>query len=550
MPAKFCWAAAIFTVSPNSSQKDKRMQFDNYPHLSWIIIAIVVFFLIRLAVGYYASRKVSTAADYVVAGRRLPIYLTGASIMATWFAAETLMGASATAYQWGFQGVLFDPFGSVLCLLLSGFFFIRVMRRARYMTAIDFFEKRFGKGMALAGAISQMIAYFGWTAAQIVAGGAIVQALLGWPLWVGMLFVAAVVILYTMMGGMWADTLLDFMQMFFTAGGILLIFWVVMKQVGGWDVFTQQGAAALYVSDAFAMLPLKGEGYLGYSGHMGWFYWLAAWMAVGLGSLPAQDLMQRSMSAKNEATAVHGTYLAGILYGVFGILSPLVGIAMFKIAPNLAPEQTEYLVIFAALEYLHPLLAGIFVAALASALMSTSDSSILAGASIFTENVLPMIKKDLSENQQLRWTRIMVALIGLISLLIALFASTIYKLAIFAWTVLLVGQVVPFVLGIYWKKANRSGALWSFAAGFGSWLAALFIYLPTTLEACAGEFEVAVWDAAYIASVPAVIAALITMVAVSLLTQKKDPPLPLADVDGAPLPMKHRLGILPPKDIF
>jgi SSS family transporter len=418
------------------------MNLENYGQLEIIIGAIILFFALRLAVGYFASKRVKNAVDYIVAGRRLPIYLTGASIMATWFAAETIMGASATAYEWGFQGVVFVPFGSVLCLLLSGFFFIRVMRRARYMTAIDFFEQRFGRGMALAAAISQVIAYFGWTAAQIVAGGAIVHILLGWPLWVGMVFVSVIVIVYTIMGGMWADTLLDFFQMFFTAGGILLIFWVVMKQVGGWEVFTQNGASALFVSNAFTLLPIQGEGYLGYQGHMGWFYWIAAWMAVGLGSLPAQDLLQRSMSAKNEATAVHGTYLAGILYGGFGILSPLVGIAMYKILPNLTSQQTEYLVVFAALEYLHPILAGIFVAALSSALMSTSDSSILAGASIVTENIIPHIKPNLSEKAQLRWTRVMVAVIGFISLLIAIFAATIYKLAIFAWTVLLVGQVL------------------------------------------------------------------------------------------------------------
>ncbi|HET58898.1 MAG TPA: hypothetical protein ENN32_00820, partial [Chloroflexi bacterium] len=369
------------------------MNFTQNDSITWIIAAILFFFLIRLLVGYLASRKVKTADDYVVAGRRLPIYLAGASIMATWFAAETIMGASSAAYQWGFQGVVFDPFGAVLCLALSGFFFIRIMRRARYMTAIDFFERRFGKGMALAGSITQLIAYFGWTAAQIVAGGAIVQALLGWPLSIGMLFVAVVVIFYTMLGGMWADTLLDFMQMFFTSGGILLIFWTVMSQVGGWQQFLQNTTGAMFVSNAFRILPDATEGYLGYTGLTGWLYWLAAWMAVGLGSLPAQDLMQRSMSAKNEATAVHGTYLAALLYGGFGILSPLLGIAMYLLLPALTPAQTEYLVVYAAIEYLHPLLAGLFVAALTSALMSTSDSSILAGASIFSENILPYFQR-------------------------------------------------------------------------------------------------------------------------------------------------------------
>ncbi|MBN1877137.1 MAG: sodium:solute symporter family protein [Anaerolineae bacterium] len=525
------------------------MDFGIYAHTSLVIVGIVIFFIIRLFVGYVASRKVSTTADYIVAGRRLPIWLTGASIMATWFAAETLMGASSSAYQWGFQGVVFDPFGSVLCLALSGFFFIRVMRRARYMTAMDFFEQRYGRVMTLLGSTAQLVAYFGWTAAQIVAGGNIVHVLLGWPVEVGMIFVATVVTLYTTMGGLWADTLLDFMQMFFSAGGIVLIFVAVLNQLGGWQVFAQS-AGALFVSEPFNIMPIAGEGYLGYTGHMGWAYWLAAWMAVGLGSLPAQDLMQRSMSGRNEAVAVHGTYLAGILYGAFGILSPLIGLAIFALNPTVAPEQTEFLLVSAAIDYLPPLLTALFVAALASALMSTSDSSILAGASLVTENILPSFYPNLDETRRLWWTRVMVVVIGTMSLLIALFAATIYKLAIFAWSILLVGLVAPFTLGMYWRKANRSGAISAFIAGFVSWLIAMMGYYPTTLATCAGDVETALWDAAYIGSVPAFLVSIVVMVMVSLVTQRRDPPRPLVDVDGTILPLKDRLGVLPLEDAF
>jgi SSS family transporter len=478
-----------------------------------------------------------------VAGRRLPIYLTGASIMATWFAAETLMGASSTAYQWGFQGVVFDPFGASLCLFISGFFFIRLMRRARYLTIIDFFERRFGKGMALAGAIIQMITYFGWTAAQIVAGGNIVHALLGWPVSVGMIFVATIVIFYTMMGGMWADTLLDFMQMFLTAGGITLIFFAVMNAVGGWDQLLSR-AGSLFVSDAFTLMPIPGEGYLGYTGATGWIYWAGAWMALGFGSIAAQDLMQRSMSARNEATAVHGTYLAAILYLVFGVMSPIIGIAMFALNPNIAPDQTEFLLITASLEHLSPILTALFIAALCSALMSTSDSSILAGASVFTENILPYFRPNLSEKAQLRSTRILVFAIGLISLLVALFAATIYKLSVFAWTIILVGVFAPFALGMYWRKANHTGALAGFIGGWVTWMAALaYYYFNYTMAANPGDTETAIWDGAYIASVPAFIMSIILVVVVSLLTQKKDPPRPLQDVSGKYMEFKNRLGI-------
>jgi len=518
-------------------------EFAKYEYAWLVILGIIVFFIIRLGVGYYASRKVSDNTDYIVAGRRLPIYLAAASIMATWFAAETLMGASSTAYQYGLQGVVFDPFGAAFCLFLSGFLFMRMMRRARYLTLIDFFERRFGKSMGLIGSIMQLLTYFAWTGAQIVAGGNIVHALLGWPVATGMILVALIVTIYTTMGGLWADTLLDFMQMFLTAGGITLIFVAVLAAVGGFSGMITD-AGSLYVSDPFTLMPIEGEGYLGYTGMIGIFYWLAAWMAVGLGSVPAQDLMQRSMSAKNEAVSVWGSYFAGILYLVFGVMSPLIGIMMFKLNPNIAPEHTEFLLVSAAMQHLHPILVAVFIAALASALMSTSDSSILAGASIVTENILPFFKKDLDGKTKLLWTRIMVVVIGLISIMIALMAGTIYRLAMVAWSILLVGLFAPFAFGMYWKKANKTGAISAFFGGVISWIILTTYYYSTTIEACAGDFECGFWDAVYIGSAPAFAISVITLIVVSLATQKSNPPLPITDVDGNPLKFERRLGII------
>lgn len=523
------------------------MNLQGYEYAWLVILGIVIFFAIRLGVGWYASRRVSTSADYIVAGRRLPIYLAAASIMATWFAAETLMGASSTAYQYGLQGVVFDPFGAAFCLFLSGFFFVRLMRRARYLTVIDFFDRRFGKTMGFLGSIAQLLTYFAWTGAQIVAGGNIIHALLGLPVATGMIVVALIVTIYTTLGGLWADTLLDFMQMFLTAGGITLIFVGVLAAVGGFSGMLNQ-AGSLYVSNPLTLLPIPGEGYLGYTSYLALFYWLAAWMAVGLGSVPTQDLMQRSMSARNESVSVWGAYFAGALYLIFGVMSPLIGIMMFKLNPNIAPENTEFLLISAAMDHLHPVLTAIFIAALASALMSTSDSSILAGASVFTENILPFFKVKMDDKTKLRWTRLMVVIIGVISITIALVAGTIYRLAMVAWSLLLVGLFAPFALGMYWKKANRSGAIAAFLGGFIAWVALTSFYFPTTLEACAGDFDCGFWDAVYIGSTPAFIVSLVLMAAVSLLTQKSDAPLPLTDVDGNPLALKRRLGLLRLKD--
>ncbi len=104
--------------------------------------------------------------------------------------------------------------------------------------------------------------------------------------------------------------------------------------------------------------------------------------------------------------------------------------------------------------------------------MSTSDSSLLAGASAVTENLIPLITGKKLEGKKAVWaTRIMVIVNAAIGLAIALWAQTIYELSIVAWTLLLVGLFTPFALGMYWKKANSWGAMTAFIGGFMVWIA-------------------------------------------------------------------------------
>lgn len=540
------------------------MDFVGYEYVWLVVIFIIGFFAVRMGVGLWASKKVSDAADYIVAGRRLPIYMVGASVMATWFAAETLMGASSTAYQYGFQGVVFDPFGAAACLFLSGFLFTRVMRRARYLTVVDFFERRYGKWMTVLASLLQLATYFVWTGAQMVAAGTIVHALFpSIPVWGGMILVGLWVTGYTMLGGMLADTMLDFIQMFFTAGGILLIFLFTLRAIGGWDALVSI-EQTLYNPKPFTLLPdMQGEaGYLGYFGSMGWMYWVAAWMAIGFGSVPTQDLFQRSMSGRNEATAVWGTYMAGVLYLGFGILSPLIGIMMFQLNPNMA--NPDGVLVKAAMDYMPPVFTAIFMAALASALMSTSDSSLLAGASVVTQNLFPLFGKRLDEKEEVKWTRIMVGINGVVGLIIAITAAVIYELGVVAWSLLLVGLFSPFALGMYWKKTNEAGAVAGYIGGFVAWVIFLILAYnvglggPSTAYVCSGGdlslletdevvADCAFWDAVYIGSFPAFFISLGLVIVVSLLTQKVNPPKPVTDIDGNPLDIsiKNIFGINP-----
>lgn len=526
------------------------MELGVYQGTAWVVAILAIYLVGMLYIGFICSKRISDTTDYIVAGRRLPLFYTVGTLFATWFCAGTVMGGAANAYLFGNQGVIFDPWGAALCLALAGLLFLRIMRRGKYITLADIFTIRYGRQMGLLSAITLSIGEAGWVGAQLVGFGTILQIFAGIPLAWGITISSAVLIIYTYMGGMWSVTLTDVVQMIILTVGILLLFPQVISHVGGWDSFVANAGDWAQIAP-FAMVPTAESGFLGYTGSIGWIYYVAAWLSLGFGSIPAQDLMQRALSAKNEAIAVHSSYISAILYIVIGLLPVWMGIAMYEINPTLTIPETEMILPWLAMKFLHPALTGIFVAGLVAALMSSADSALLAAASMVGYNCVKYFKPDASEEFMLKVTRLFVPITAVVSLLLALYASTIYKLMVIAWTIFLVGLFAPYAAAYFWKKANHTGAVASSVAGFASWVAFIYYYLPVTSEANVGVIEEGVvymewatWDAVYLASVPGFVISVITLIVVSLLTQKHDPAKPLADVDGNPLPVKDYLGLM------
>ena len=161
---------------------------------------------LTLLVGVYAGRRVKDSADFVVAGRRLGILLATGTLSATWFGTGTVLGAAGAAYKGGFLAIIADPFGAALCLFLAGLFYVRMMRRMGVSTIAEFFERRFGKTAGVVAAACTIPAYIGWVASLMVGFGKIIHALTGLDAVLGTCLGAAIVLIYTTIGGMWAVT--------------------------------------------------------------------------------------------------------------------------------------------------------------------------------------------------------------------------------------------------------------------------------------------------------------------------------------------------------
>ena len=152
-----------------------------------LLTSIIIYLAITVGIGVYASRRVKSEEDFILAGRHLPMFMATATVFATWFGSETILGASAEMVENGLLGVIEDPFGAALCLILVGLFFAKPLYRRRYNTFADFYDQTFGRKAEFIASICLILSYFGWVAAQVVAMGLVLEQIAGVSLTTGII---------------------------------------------------------------------------------------------------------------------------------------------------------------------------------------------------------------------------------------------------------------------------------------------------------------------------------------------------------------------------
>ena len=466
-----------------------------------------------IGVGIYASRRSLSMTQFVVAGRGLPVWLCTSTLIATWYGSGTLLGSAGAAYEGGLLAVIADPFGASLSLLLLGIFFVRLFRRLGILTLADYMEQRYGKLAGVAITIAIMFSNIAWVGSMLVAFGVIFESMTGTPMIVGIIAGALVVFVYTAIGGMWAVVITDFIQIIIIAVGVVVLFVVVLIDVGGFGTILPKLDA-----NTFRLLPLENT-----PGQ--WLDYARAWAILGLADLSSQSLAQRALAARDEQVAQNSFYFASIGYLLFAMMPVLLGIIASVTLPHLGGN--EQVIPALAIEHLHPVLVAIFVGAMLAAIMSSADSALLAVASLVSNNLLPIVKPDASDRLRLLVARLAIPVCGIIAVFVALEIRAVYELMIDSNILLLATIVVPFVAGVWWRKANRTGALAAMAAGFLTWVVTM------------------VWLPGMPADLFGLVACLVAMLVVTPLTQSFDPPRPLTDSEGRPVELTDRLGVLP-----
>jgi SSS family solute:Na+ symporter len=445
--------------------------------LGWALIGYVAFLL---GLSLYASRRIQDESDYVVAGRKLPLFLAWGTLIATWFGAATMFAAAGAARDEGLLGVVLDPLACAGTLILAGVFFARPLWKMGLYTMADFYRARYGPSAEIVGASIQVPSYFSWVALQYTALASILELYFEIPFVAGVVIVAAVTLVYTLIGGMWSVTLTDTVQIVIALVGLVALLASALSDPLLGDGNPVRGLTTVFAKvsethpDHLRIVPSDLS--LGVI-----LAWLGAWATGLFGNIPGQDLQQRVFAARSPDTAMRACILAGVLYLVFGMIPVTLGLASLITHPNGEIDPVAFL----AGEYLSPTMLVVFVVAVVSMVVSTATSAVLAPATILGHNLLSRVPGF--DRAPLVRDRLCVVLVSFGGIALALWGKSLMELLDVALSIQLVALFVPVVMGVYGRPRGPRPAVFSMLMGFAAWVAAF------TVEHLEGQLPEAVF---------------------------------------------------------
>lgn len=423
-------------------------------------VAMAIFYGIIFYIGAYAGnlRKTNTSEGLMLADRSLPLGIAILTMSATWVGGGFINGTAEYAASSGLVWVQ-APWGYALSLIIGGLFFARKMRRGNYKTMLDPLAQKFGKKMAAVLFIPALFGEIFWTAAILMALGTTFGTVLGLETKSAIILSAIIAIAYTSIGGLWAVALTDIVQLFFLIGGLFLVVPFALESVGGWET-----TWSLYVEkngSAASLLPSKSA-----LGNYYWNWWDYALLLI-FGGIPWQVYFQRVLASKDEKTAVRLSIFAGffcllaaIPAGMIGIIGSVadwqsLGLESPPEAASTLPWVVRYLT--------NPWVATLGLGAVAAAVMSSVDSSILSASSLASWNVYrPIFKPQITSEKLVKIIKKCIWIIGITATILALNIGSVYELWFLCSDFVYCLLFPPLVCALFDKKSNVNGA----AAGF------------------------------------------------------------------------------------
>lgn len=422
-----------------------------------VTVIVVFYLLLMLFIGWYSSKKITSNTDFMVAGRRLGPFLMAGTLAAT----EIGGGSSLGVVQQGMQN---HGISAAWYIITMGFAFVILtflapkFRAATVKTVPEYFRRRYGKSAGLVTAIIMLLPLIGLTAGQFIASSVILSTMLGISYKTAVIIVAVVVTIYSIMGGLWSVTLTDFIQVFLIIIGMIIAVPFAMRLAGGWG-----NVVANVPAETFNM-------FKGYSpmAVISLTIMYVATFTVG------QEAVSRYYAARDGKAAKQGSILAAIINFIYAFIPAVLGIITLALinmgkfnAEDFADVGARYALPVLAMEAMPAVICGLLFAGIISATMSSSDSDLLGAGSIFANDIYRVVlKPDATSEDVMKVTKIVMAIVGVVSMFIALFnTSSLVNLLMFCFTLRAAGAFFPYVLGHYWTGASLAGTIASLISG-------------------------------------------------------------------------------------
>ena len=429
-------------------------------------LAMMGFYGLIFYLGTYAAkmRKTENATSILLADRSIPIGLAVFTMSATWLGGGYINGSAEYAGSAAYGLIWVQaPWGYALSLWVGGLLFAGKMRRYRFRTMLEPLEQRFGSRVTALLFIPSVTGDIFWTAAILTALGTTFGTILGLDTSTSIILSAVIAILYTVTGGLWSVAFTDVAQLLLLFLGLGIVLPIALTKVGGmeqlWSLYQEQwGSAATFIPSREAL------------GDYFWFWWDYAFLLI-FGGIAWQVYFQRVLSSKNEATARRLSFLAGlicllaaipaILIGMIGGVADWQGMGL-PAPPNAAsilPHVVRYLT--------NPWVATIGLGAIAAAVMSSVDSSVLSAASLAGWNVYrPLWKPDISPENLSKVIRRFIWIVGITATLLALQIESVYQLWFLCSDLVYCLLFPALCAALFDPKANRAGIVAGFFVAF------------------------------------------------------------------------------------
>jgi Na+/proline symporter len=407
--------------------------------------------IVQLGIGVWASRRIASEEDYLVAGRKLGYPLMTFSIFATWFGAETIVGSAGTAYSEGVSLGSAEPFGYGLCLIIMGLVFAIPLHRRKLTTLADLYRQRYSVPVERFAAVLLIPGSLLWAAAQVRAFGSVLTTTTSAiELETAILIATGVTLLYTAFGGLLSDAITDFVQGILLIVGLIVVAVAVMSQLGGFGATMEA-----VTTSGRVRLTSVGDGTV--------FDAIEAWAIPVFGSLVTTEVVGRIVAARTPDVAKRSSLVAGVMYISIGIIPVLLGLVGPALVTGL--EDPEQIVPTLALQSLSTFGYALFAGGLISAILSTVDSTLLVSAGVLSHNLIIPTFKVTDERRKIQLARWGVIAFGLIAYVLAQRAEGVFALVEQASAFGSAGVIVTIAFGLFTRWGGPRTAAATLASG-------------------------------------------------------------------------------------